>query len=67
MKKQILWAKAFTLHLQLWIHNNFSIVEEGEIKCLISSKILNMIILEGPGMLMTQTQVKITFLIFTLD
>ena len=67
MKKQILWAKAFTLHLQLWIHNNFSIVEEEEIKCLISSKTLNMIILEGPEILMIQTQVKIPVLILTLD
>jgi hypothetical protein len=57
MKKQILWAKAFTLRLQLWIHNNFSTVEEGEIKCLISSKTVNLIILEAPEILMIQTQV----------
>lgn len=67
MKKQILWAKVFTLHLQLWIRNNFLTVEEGEIKCLISSKTVSLIILEAPEMLMIQTQVTYLSPYFSLD
>jgi hypothetical protein len=59
MKKQILWAKAFMLLLQQWIHNSSSTVEEEEINYLISSKTPNLIILEVPEILVIQTQVAI--------
>jgi hypothetical protein len=64
MKKQILWAKVFMLLLQQWIHNSSSTVEEEEINYLISSKITNLIILEGPEIMVIPIQVTILLLIF---